>query len=72
MNVLLPSLVKRRMPDRAGLLIGLYLLMLAAGAIVASVLAVPVFNAAGGRARDRGRRQRGGPDHARRCGRARP
>ena len=46
MNVLLPSLVKRRAPERAGLLIGLYLLMLAAGAIVASVLAVPVFNAA--------------------------
>jgi CP family cyanate transporter-like MFS transporter len=47
MNVLLPSLVKRRMPERAGLLIGLYLLALAAGAIVASVLAVPVFTAAG-------------------------
>ena len=50
MNVLLPSLVKRRMPERAGLLIGLYLLMLAAGAIVASVLAIPVFNAAAGSA----------------------
>jgi MFS transporter, CP family, cyanate transporter len=48
MNVLLPSLIKRRMPERAGLLIGLYLLMLAAGAIVASVLAIPVFTAAGG------------------------
>jgi len=48
MNVLLPSLVKRRMPARAGLLIGLYLLALASGAIVASALAVPVFNAAGG------------------------
>jgi MFS transporter, CP family, cyanate transporter len=48
MNVLLPSLVKRRMPDRAGLLIGLYLLALAGGAIAASVLAVPVFTAAGG------------------------
>lgn len=47
MNVLLPSLVKRRMPERAGLLIGLYLLMLSAGAIVASLVAVPVFNAAG-------------------------
>ncbi len=44
MNVLLPSLVKRRMPERAGLVIGLYLLMLSAGAIVASLLAVPVFN----------------------------
>jgi MFS transporter, CP family, cyanate transporter len=50
MNVLLPSLVKRRAPERAGLLIGLYLLMLAAGAIVASVVAVPVFNAASGSA----------------------
>jgi MFS transporter, CP family, cyanate transporter len=48
MNVLLPSLVKRRMPDRAGMLIGLYLLMLAGGAIVASVVAIPVFTAAGG------------------------
>jgi MFS transporter, CP family, cyanate transporter len=48
LNVLLPSLVKRRMPERAGLMIGLYLLMLSAGAIVASLLAVPVFNAAGG------------------------
>jgi CP family cyanate transporter-like MFS transporter len=48
MNVLLPSLVKRRAPDRAGLLIGLYLLMLSAGAVAASALAVPVFTAAGG------------------------
>ena len=48
MNVLLPSLVKRRVPERAGLVIGLYLLMLAAGAIVASVLAIPVYTAAGG------------------------
>jgi CP family cyanate transporter-like MFS transporter len=48
MNVLLPSLVKRRAPDRAGWLIGLYLLALAAGAIVASALAVPAFSAAGG------------------------
>jgi MFS transporter, CP family, cyanate transporter len=48
MNVLLPSLVRRRMPERAGLVIGLYLLALAAGAISASALAVPVFTAAGG------------------------
>ncbi|MGH3304483.1 MAG: MFS transporter [Streptosporangiaceae bacterium] len=48
LNVLLPSLVKRRDPDRAGLLIGLYLLMLSVGAIVASLVAVPVFTAAGG------------------------
>jgi len=48
LNVLLPSLVKRRVPERAGLVIGLYLAMLSVGAIVASAVAVPVFNAAGG------------------------
>ena len=48
MNVLLPSLVKRRRPDQAGLLIGLYLMSLSAGAIVGSLVAVPVFTAAGG------------------------
>jgi CP family cyanate transporter-like MFS transporter len=48
MNVLLPSLVKRRRPDRAGLLIGAYLLMLSTGAVVASLIAVPVFKAADG------------------------
>jgi MFS transporter, CP family, cyanate transporter len=48
LNVLLPSLVKRRMPERAGLVIGCYLLMLALGAIVASLIAVPLFTAAGG------------------------
>ncbi len=47
MNVLLPSLVKRRMPERAGVLIGCYLLMLGVGAIVGSLLAVPLFTAAG-------------------------
>jgi CP family cyanate transporter-like MFS transporter len=48
MNVLLPSLVKRRAPDRAGLLIGLYLLMLSGGAIGGALLAVPVFTAVAG------------------------
>jgi MFS transporter, CP family, cyanate transporter len=48
LNVLLPSLVKRRIPERAGLVIGLYLTMLSVGAIVASAVAVPVFNAVGG------------------------
>ena len=48
MNVLLPSLVKRRQPDRAGLLIGVYLLSLAAGAILGSLIAVPLFQASGG------------------------
>ena len=48
LNVLLPSLVKRRRPDRAGLLIGLYLMALSTGAIAGSVIAVPVYQAAGG------------------------
>ena len=48
LNVLLPSLVKRRAPERAGLLLGLYLLSLNAGSILASLIAVPVYNASGG------------------------
>ena len=48
LNVLLPSLVKRRAPERAGALIGLYLLCLNAGSILASLVAVPVYNASGG------------------------
>ena len=51
MNVLLPSLVKRRAPGRAGLLIGLYLLSLSAGSILASLIAVPLYRASGGSAR---------------------
>ncbi len=51
MNVLLPSLVKRRRPDQAGLLIGLYLLALAGGAILGSLIAVPVFQSSGGSVR---------------------
>jgi len=51
MNVLLPSLVKRRDPARAGLLLGTYLLALAAGAILGSLLAVPLFQASGGSVR---------------------
>jgi CP family cyanate transporter-like MFS transporter len=51
MNVLLPSLVKRRRPDQAGALIGGYLLSLAAGAILGSLIAVPVFQSSGGSAR---------------------
>jgi CP family cyanate transporter-like MFS transporter len=50
MNVLLPSLVKRRRPDQAGLLIGVYLLALAGGAILGSLIAVPVFQSSGGSA----------------------
>lgn len=43
MNVLLPSLIKRRQPSRAGLLIGIYLLSLAVGSVVGSLLAVPAY-----------------------------
>jgi MFS transporter, CP family, cyanate transporter len=50
LNVLLPSLVKRRDPDRAGVLIGIYLMALATGAILGALIAVPVFQAAGGAA----------------------
>ena len=48
MNVLLPSLAKRRRPEQAGLLIGIYLLSLSAGSIFGSLIAVPVFKASGG------------------------
>ena len=48
MNVLLGSLIKRRRADQAGLLVGLYLTAMSCGAIVASVTAVPLFEAAGG------------------------
>jgi MFS transporter, CP family, cyanate transporter len=48
MNVLLPSLIKRRRPEQAGLLIGGYLLTLASGAVIGSLIAVPVFRASGG------------------------
>jgi CP family cyanate transporter-like MFS transporter len=50
LNVLLPSLIKRRIPDRAGLLIGVYLMSLSAGAVLGSLVAVPVFQASGGSA----------------------
>ncbi len=48
MNVLLPSLVKRRRPDQAGLLIGIYLLSLSAGSILGSLIAVPVYRLSSG------------------------
>jgi len=48
MNVLLPSLVKRRRPAQAGLLIGTYLLSMSAGSVIGSLIAVPVFQASGG------------------------
>jgi MFS transporter, CP family, cyanate transporter len=48
MNVLLPSLAKRRQPEQAGLLIGIYLLSLSAGSIAGSLIAVPVYKLSGG------------------------
>jgi MFS transporter, CP family, cyanate transporter len=50
MNVLLPGLIKRRMPERAGLLIGIYLLSLSVGAIIGSLISVPVYRGSGGSA----------------------
>lgn len=48
MNVLLSSMIKRRWPERAGLLIGIYLTALSAGAVLASLTSVPLFNGSGG------------------------
>jgi CP family cyanate transporter-like MFS transporter len=48
MNVLLSSLIKRRWPERAGFLIGMYITALSAGAIVASVVSVPLWQDSGG------------------------
>jgi MFS transporter, CP family, cyanate transporter len=48
MNVLLSSLIKRRWPERAGLLIGIYITALSAGAIVGSLVSVPLWNSSGG------------------------
>ena len=51
MNVLLPSLVKRRQPAQAGWLIGIYLLSLSAGTILGALVAVPLFQVSGGSVR---------------------
>jgi MFS transporter, CP family, cyanate transporter len=51
LNVLLSSMVKRRWPERAGLLIGIYLTMLSVGAILSSLLSVPLYQASGGSVR---------------------
>ena len=48
MNVLLSSLAKRRWPDRAGLVIGVYLTTMALASMIASAAAVPVFEHSGG------------------------
>jgi len=49
LNVLLSSLAKR--PERAGLLIGIYLTMLSLGAILSSLLSVPLYRHSGGSVR---------------------
>jgi CP family cyanate transporter-like MFS transporter len=48
MNVLLSSLIKRRWPERAGFLIGLYITALSLGAIAGSLASVPLWQATGG------------------------
>jgi CP family cyanate transporter-like MFS transporter len=48
LNVLMASMIKRRWPERAGLGIGIFLSGLSMGAILASLLSVPVYNATGG------------------------
>ena len=48
MNVLLSSLIKRRWPQRAGFLIGLYITALSAGAIIGSLVSVPLWNGTSG------------------------
>ena len=51
LNVLLSSLAKRRWPERAGLLIGIYLTTLSLGAILSSMLSVPLYRHSGGSVR---------------------
>ena len=48
MNVLLSSLIKRRWPERAGMLIGVYITALSLGAIAGSVASVPLWEHTGG------------------------
>jgi CP family cyanate transporter-like MFS transporter len=51
LNVLLSSMVKRRWPERAGFLIGIYLTMLSLGAILSSLISVPLYRSSGGSVR---------------------
>jgi MFS transporter, CP family, cyanate transporter len=51
LNVLLSSMVKRRWPERAGLLVGIYLTTLSLGAIASALLSVPLYQASGGSVR---------------------
>jgi CP family cyanate transporter-like MFS transporter len=46
MNVLLSSLIKRRQPERAGLVLGLYLLLMHVGAMLGSAASVPLYERA--------------------------
>ncbi len=48
LNVLLSSMIKRRSPERAGHLISTYLTALCVGAIIASLLSVPLYHASHG------------------------
>jgi CP family cyanate transporter-like MFS transporter len=48
MNVLLSSLAKRRWPERAGLLIGIYLTSMALSSTIASAAAIPLYRHTGG------------------------
>jgi MFS transporter, CP family, cyanate transporter len=45
LNVLLSSMIKRRRPEQAGRLISIYLTALCVGAIIASLLSVPLYHA---------------------------
>ncbi len=47
LNVLLSSMVKRRWPERAGLLVGIYLTALSVGAILSALLSVPLYRSTG-------------------------
>lgn len=51
LNVLLSSMTKRRWPERAGLLIGIYLAALSVGAVLSSLLSVPLYRGSGGSVR---------------------
>src|SRR5215470_3189952 len=51
LNVLLSSMAKRRWPERAGLLVGIYLTALSVGAILSSLLSVPLYRHSGGSVR---------------------
>jgi MFS transporter, CP family, cyanate transporter len=51
LNVLLSSMIKRRSPERAGLLIGIYITALSVGSILASLISVPLYHASGGSVR---------------------